>query len=173
MSWKGSDETGERTHRDDRSRVQIFSEHPAVANRSECNRDRTSGGLIGFMEYLWTEEAQRGFVKGHFQAVTSEALNDENKEFAKIKLPFTVDYFGGWPKRYPDVIEKVFREQVPAKVRQTLLYAARTTMSTMIPTMRHVRGFDVRASVEHRHAGVPDAAVGAFAAALDLYFLDA
>jgi hypothetical protein len=39
-------------------------------------------------------------------------LNESNKELSKIELPFTIDYFGGWPKAYPEVIEKVFREQV-------------------------------------------------------------
>jgi sulfate transport system substrate-binding protein len=92
----------------------IFSEHPAVV--IDRNVTATERPVVdAFMEYLWTEEAQRAFVKGHFHAVTSEALNDENKEFAKIKLPFTVDYFGGWAKAYPDVIEKVFREQVQRK----------------------------------------------------------
>ena len=92
----------------------IFSEHPAVVvDRNVTAAERPV--MDAFMQYLWTEEAQRAFVKGHFRSVTNEALNDENKEFAKIKLPFTVDYFGGWDKAYPEIIEGVFRQQVQKK----------------------------------------------------------
>jgi sulfate transport system substrate-binding protein len=65
-----------------------------------------------FMQYLWSEEAQRAFVKYHFRAVINEALNQENNSFGDIELPFTIEYFGGWRKAYPEVIEGVFRRQV-------------------------------------------------------------
>lgn len=92
----------------------IFSEHPAVV--VDKNVTAVERPVVdAFMQYLWSEEAQRAFVKAHFRAVTNEALNDENKEFAKIKLPFTVDYFGGWDKAYPNIIEGVFRQQVQKK----------------------------------------------------------
>jgi hypothetical protein len=41
-----------------------------------------------------------------------KALNESNKELSQIELPFTIDYFGGWTKAYPEVIEKVFRDRV-------------------------------------------------------------
>ena len=89
----------------------ILSEHPAVVvDRNVSANDRPV--IDAFMKYLWTEEAQRTFVKFHFRSVTSDALTQENKELATIKYPFTVDYFGGWAKAYPDVIEGVFRDQV-------------------------------------------------------------
>jgi len=89
----------------------IFSEHPAVViDRSVSPSDRPV--IDGFMKFLWSEEAQRAFVKFHFRSSTNEALNQENKELATIKYPFTVDYFGGWGKAYPEVIEGIFREQV-------------------------------------------------------------
>jgi ABC-type sulfate transport system substrate-binding protein len=64
------------------------------------------------MQYLWSDEAQRAFVKFHFRSATNDALNQENKELATIKYPFTVDYFGGWDKAYPEVIEGIFRDSV-------------------------------------------------------------
>ena len=64
------------------------------------------------MQYLWSDEAQRAFVKYHFRSVTDESLNDANQQFAKIEMPFGIDYFGGWGKAYPDIIEKIFRDQV-------------------------------------------------------------
>ncbi len=89
----------------------IFSEHPAVVvDRNVSAADRPV--IDAFMQYLWSEEAQRAFVRFHFRSSTSEALNQENKELATIKYPFTVDYFHGWDKAYPEVIEGVFRDQV-------------------------------------------------------------
>ena len=89
----------------------IFSEHPAVViDRNVSAMDRPV--IDGFMQFLWSDEAQRAFVKFHFRSSTNDTLNQENKELATIKYPFTVDYFGGWGKAYPDVIEGVFRDQV-------------------------------------------------------------
>jgi sulfate/thiosulfate-binding protein len=89
----------------------ILSEHPAVViDRDVSAADRPV--VDAFMQYLWSDDAQRAFVKFHFRSSTSEALNQENKELATIRYPFTVDYFGGWDKAYPEVIEGVFRDQV-------------------------------------------------------------
>jgi sulfate/thiosulfate-binding protein len=89
----------------------IFSEHPAVVidrNVPAANRPIVDA----FMQYLWSDEAQRGFVKYHFWSITNEGLNEENKQLAHIEMSFTIDYFGGWSKAYPDIIERVFRDQV-------------------------------------------------------------
>lgn len=89
----------------------IFSEHPAVVIDHNVKEDERP--LINaFIQYLWSEEAQRAFVKYHFRSITNEALNADNKEFAEIKMPFKVEYLGGWAKAYPEIIERVFREQV-------------------------------------------------------------
>ena len=92
----------------------IFSEHPAVViDRNVTATDRPV--IDAFMQYLWSDEAQRAFVKYNFRSSTNDALNQENKELATIKYPFAVDYFGGWDKAYPDVIEGVFRNQVQSR----------------------------------------------------------
>lgn len=89
----------------------IFSEHPAVViDRNVSVTDRPV--INGFMQYLWSEEAQRAFVKFHFRSSTNDALTQENKELATIKYPFTVDYFGGWSRAYPEVIARIFRDSV-------------------------------------------------------------
>jgi sulfate transport system substrate-binding protein len=89
----------------------IFSEHPAVIiDRNVKGQQRPL--IEAFIAYLWSEEAQRAFVQYHFRSVTNESLNDANKEFAVIKMPFTVEYLGGWAKAYPEIIERVFRDQV-------------------------------------------------------------
>jgi sulfate/thiosulfate transport system substrate-binding protein len=92
----------------------IFSEHPAVIiDRNVTAADRPV--VEAFMKYLWSEEAQRAFVQYHFRSGTDEALNQTNKEFAQIKLPFTVSDFGGWSRAYPEIIEKVWRDQAQKK----------------------------------------------------------
>jgi sulfate/thiosulfate transport system substrate-binding protein len=89
----------------------IFSEHPAVV--IDRNVSATKRPIVdAFMQYLWSEEAQRAFVQYHFRSATNETLDEENKQFARIEIPFTIDYFGGWNKAYPDVIEGIFRDQV-------------------------------------------------------------
>ena len=89
----------------------IFSEHPIViVDRNVSAGDRPI--IEAFVRFLWTDEAQRAFVQNHFRSATNDALTQENKELATIKYPFTVDYFGGWARAYPEVIEGVFKNQV-------------------------------------------------------------
>lgn len=92
----------------------IFSEHPAVIiDRNITEAERPV--VTAFLNYLWTDDAQKAFVKHHFRSVTNEKFNDDNKEFAKIEQPFTVELFGGWSKAYPEIIERVFLGQVQNK----------------------------------------------------------
>lgn len=89
----------------------IFSEHPVVViDRNVSAGDRAV--IDAFVNYLFTEEAQRAFVKFHFRSSTNDALSQENKDLATIKSPFTVEYFGGWQRAYPEIIESIFRDQV-------------------------------------------------------------
>ncbi len=92
-------------------RSTIFSEHPVVV--IDRNMNAVKRPIVqAFINYLWTDEAQQAFVKYHLRAVTNGSLNEANTEFADIEDPFTIEMFGGWPRAYPEVIEKVFREQV-------------------------------------------------------------
>jgi sulfate/thiosulfate-binding protein len=89
----------------------IFSEHPVViVDRNVSSGDRAV--IDAFVRFLWTDEAQRAFVKGYFRSSTNDALTQENKDLATIKYPFAVDYFGGWGRAYPEVIERIFKNQV-------------------------------------------------------------
>jgi len=91
----------------------ILSEHPAVViDRNVSVTDRPV--INAFMQFLWSDEAQREFVKFHFRSTTNDALNQENKELATIRYPFTVNdpLIGGWSRAYPEIIEAVFRDQV-------------------------------------------------------------
>ncbi|HKY43803.1 MAG TPA: substrate-binding domain-containing protein [Pyrinomonadaceae bacterium] len=92
----------------------IFSEHPAVV----IDKNVTPGKravIDEFMRYLWSDEAQRAFVKYHFYSTTNDAFNQANPKFGHVEMPFTIDYFDGWDKAYPEVIEGIFRDQVQRK----------------------------------------------------------
>jgi sulfate/thiosulfate transport system substrate-binding protein len=91
----------------------IFSEHPAVVvDRNVPPQDRQV--IDAFMQYLWTDDAQRAFVKFNFRSSTNDEFDRENKEIANIKYPFTVNdpLLGGWAHAYPEIIEGIFRDQV-------------------------------------------------------------
>ena len=92
----------------------IFSEHPAVVIDKNVTAAKRAV-IDAFMQYLWSDEAQQAFVKFHFYSSTNDAFNQANTEFGHIEMPFTIEYFGGWDKAYPEVIEKVFRDQVQRK----------------------------------------------------------
>jgi len=90
----------------------IFSEHPVVPIDRNINSADKRAVVDSFIQYLWSDEAQKAFVKHHFYSVTNNALNEANKEFGHIEFPFTIDYFGGWEKAYPEVIERIFKDRV-------------------------------------------------------------
>lgn len=92
----------------------IFSEHPAIVIDKNITASKRAV-IDAFMQYLWSDEAQEAFVKFHFYATTNDAFNQASTQFGKIEMPFTIDYFGGWEKAYPEVIEQIFRDQVQRK----------------------------------------------------------
>ena len=95
-------------------RSTIFSEHPAVVIDKNVTTAKRPV-IDAFMQYLWSDEAQEAFVKFHFYSTTNDAFNQANTGFGHIEIPFAIDYFGGWDKAYPEVIEKIFRDQVQRK----------------------------------------------------------
>lgn len=94
----------------------IFSEHPAVIVDRNVSADERPV-MEAFRNFLWSEEAQRAFVKHHFRSTTDERLNEANPQFARIEMPFDVQYFGGWQRALPEIIEGVFRDQVQSQKR--------------------------------------------------------
>lgn len=92
----------------------IFSEHPAVVLDKNVSADKREV-VQAFLQYMWSDEAQKAFVKYHFRSITNESFNTENKEFANIEMSFTVELFGGWSRAYPEIVEGVFRDKVQKK----------------------------------------------------------
>jgi sulfate/thiosulfate transport system substrate-binding protein len=95
-------------------RSTIFSEHPAVVIDKNVSSDKRQV-IDAFLQYLWSDEAQQAFVKFHFHSATNEAFDQANTGFGQIEFPLTIEYFGGWDKAYPEIIEKIFRVQVHGK----------------------------------------------------------
>jgi sulfate transport system substrate-binding protein len=89
----------------------IFSEHPAVVIDKNVSASKRAV-VDAFQQYLWSDEAQQAFVKYHFRSATNDSFNAANTDLSNIELPFTIDYFGGWDKAYPEVIERIFRDRV-------------------------------------------------------------
>ncbi|MFN0123656.1 MAG: substrate-binding domain-containing protein [Blastocatellia bacterium] len=89
----------------------MFSEHPVVI----IDQDMTQGkrALVElFLAYLWSEEAQRAWVKYHFRAITDERLNAAESKFRPIEHPFSIADLGGWRRAYPEIIEAVWKNQI-------------------------------------------------------------
>ncbi len=92
----------------------IFSEHPVVSLDRNITPEKRQI-VDAFIKYLWSDEAQKSFVKFHLRSVTNDTFNEENKQFAQIEQPFTVEMFGGWRRAYPEIIESIFRDKVQSK----------------------------------------------------------
>ena len=89
----------------------IFSEHPGVIVERNISADERDV-VYAFRSFLWSDEAQKAFVKNNFRSSVNESFDAANAGFVKIEMPFTVHYFGGWKKAFPDVIEGIFRQKV-------------------------------------------------------------
>jgi sulfate transport system substrate-binding protein len=92
----------------------ILSEHPVVV--IDRNVPANKRPIIdAFVRYLWSDAAQQAFVNFHFRSASNDSFNQANPGLGQIQMPFTVEYFEGWDNAYPNVIEKVFRDQVQRK----------------------------------------------------------
>ncbi len=89
----------------------IFSEHPVVLIDRNVNTSK-HGVVQAFINFLWSDEAQRSFVKYFFRSAANPEIDSEQPGFAPINDAFSIDYFGGWKRAYPEIIEGVFRDQV-------------------------------------------------------------
>ena len=69
-----------------------------------------------FVDFLWSEEAQRALTCYYFRSVTDEALNEAVSEFNTIERPFTVQDLGGWGRVYPEIIHGAWEEHLPSRI---------------------------------------------------------
>jgi sulfate/thiosulfate-binding protein len=89
----------------------LMSEHSAVIiDRNVKAWEREV--VEAFVDFLWSEEAQRALTRYYFRAVTDETLNEAVSEFHNIERPFMVQDLGGWGRAYPEIIHGVWAEQL-------------------------------------------------------------
>ncbi len=88
----------------------ILSEHTLVViDRNIPKKDRAL--IDRFVQFLWSEEAQRIFVRYGFRSVR-EDLNAGHPEFGTIEDPFRISDFGGWHRAKKEIVENVWKRRV-------------------------------------------------------------
>jgi sulfate/thiosulfate transport system substrate-binding protein len=91
-------------------RSTILSEHTLVKiERNAAEKDRAL--LESFTQFLWSDEAQRIFVRYGFRSV-NESLNRGNPAFQPIQDPFTIDDLGGWEMAKHKVVDTIWKQRV-------------------------------------------------------------
>jgi sulfate/thiosulfate transport system substrate-binding protein len=94
----------------------ILSEHiVAVLDKNIADDNREM--VEAFVAFLWSEEAQRIYVKYGFRSV-DERLNSENPDFGYIRDPFTVADLGGWEQAKQEFIDQIWRDQILQEVHR-------------------------------------------------------
>ena len=88
----------------------ILSEHTlVVVDRNIRPRERAL--VDRFVRFLWSEEAQRIFVRFGFRSVRPE-LDAVNTGFGTIAAPFRIADFGGWRKARREIVDGVWKERI-------------------------------------------------------------
>jgi len=91
-------------------RSTIESEHTLVmVNRNIDPSER--GAVEAFVKFLWSEKAQRIFVKHGFRSVYPP-LNSANPNFGAIQDLFSIEDFGGWKTAQKDIVDKVWKSDI-------------------------------------------------------------
>jgi sulfate transport system substrate-binding protein len=97
-------------------RATILSEHTLAAlDRNIAAEERER--INAFVAFLWSETAQRIFVKYGFRSV-EERLNESNPAFGKIADPFLIDEFGGWERADAEIVEGVWKNRVLKELKK-------------------------------------------------------
>ncbi len=88
----------------------ILSEHTlVVVDRNVRPAERAL--VADFVRFLWSDEAQRVFVRYGFRTGRPE-LDAANPAFGKIEDPFRIADFGGWRRARPEIVDRIWRDRV-------------------------------------------------------------
>jgi sulfate/thiosulfate transport system substrate-binding protein len=92
----------------------VLSEHTLVI--VEKNVSASERPLVdALVQFLWSEEAQRLFVRRGFRSV-DERLNAANPAFGTIRDPFLVADFGGWNRVKKEIVDGIWKDRVMTEV---------------------------------------------------------
>jgi len=67
-----------------------------------------------FQHFLWSEEAQKIFVRYGFRSV-EEPLNTA---FTRIEDPFQISDLGGWRRAKKEIVDGIWKRQVLAELKK-------------------------------------------------------
>jgi sulfate/thiosulfate-binding protein len=88
----------------------ILSEHTlVVVDRNIRPAERPL--IARFVRFLWSEQAQRLFVKYGFRSAREE-WNADNASFGRIEDPFRISDFGGWRRARREIVDRVWKKRV-------------------------------------------------------------
>jgi ABC-type sulfate transport system substrate-binding protein len=97
-------------------RSTVLSEHTLVRiDRNIATRERDL--VDAFSSFLWTEEAQRIFVKYGFRSV-NEPLNQSNPAFGRVEDPFRIEDLGGWKRAKKEIVDSIWKDRVLAELKK-------------------------------------------------------
>ncbi|MEP6994873.1 MAG: substrate-binding domain-containing protein [Acidobacteriota bacterium] len=88
----------------------ILSEHTLVVIEKNV-RERDRAAIDAFTQFLWSEEAQKIFVRYGFRSVR-EDLNAGRTEFGHIEDAFLIADFGGWRRAKKEIVEGIWKRRV-------------------------------------------------------------
>jgi sulfate/thiosulfate transport system substrate-binding protein len=94
----------------------ILSEHTVVLLEDNIPADDLPV-VRAFLDYLWSDEAQRIFVAYGFRSV-DESLNSLNPYFGEIVAPFTVAEMGGWVEAKKAIVDAIWKDKVLPELGQ-------------------------------------------------------
>ncbi len=88
----------------------ILSEHTLVVIDSHISGEQREL-VLAFAAFLWSEEAQRLFVKSGFRSI-DPSLNAGNPKFGTIRDPFLISDFGGWSRAKLNIVDAIWKNGV-------------------------------------------------------------
>lgn len=94
-------------------RATILSEHTVVLIDRRMKPAKRQ--LVeAFIKYLWSDVAQKAFVRYHFRPITDDTFEGLNPGFRKVEHPFTIADLGGWPRAHREIIENAWKYKIQA-----------------------------------------------------------
>ena len=79
-------------------RSTILIENPVAIVDTYVERHGNRDVVEGFVNFLWTEDVQRGFAEFGFRVPHEKVAREYAWKYPEVDLVFTIDYYGGWPK---------------------------------------------------------------------------